>query len=131
MALRYLGSNELEEAITNEGDRPLKKSSNSGRKRDGNAKVAKARGPVQQDSKAAMAELVAKLSEKLETQPAPVSGEKERQYDGLRPSLDRLTVSVDLEDKKSSYCILSLDGEILLKGSCRRRNRMSQSSSED
>jgi hypothetical protein len=49
----------------------LKKNSNSqtisGQKR----KPAKARGPVQRDSKEVMAELVAKLSEGLEQKPAP------------------------------------------------------------
>ena len=49
----------------------MKKNSNSqtisGQKR----KPAKARGPVQRDSKEVMAELVAKLSERLEQKPAP------------------------------------------------------------
>jgi hypothetical protein len=66
-----------------------------------------------------MAELVAKLSEKLDPQPARGSGGGERQCDELRPNLDGLTIGVDLADKCSSYCILGLDGEVLAEGQLR------------
>jgi hypothetical protein len=97
----------------------LNKNSNSRRKREGSSKGAKARGLVQRDTKEVMAELVAKLSEKLGSQPARASGGEERPCDVLRPNLDRLTVGVDLGDKWSSYCILGLDGEVLAEGQLR------------
>src|SRR5215472_15366617 len=52
------------------GDRPLKKNSNSQTKSGQKTKPTKARGPVQRDSKEVMAELVAKLSERLDQKPA-------------------------------------------------------------
>jgi hypothetical protein len=74
---------------------------------------------VQRDTKEVMAELVAKLSEKLDPQPARAGRGEERQFHLLRPNLDRLTVGVDLGDKWSSYCILGLDGEVLAEGQLR------------
>ena len=53
----------------------MKKNSNSQTTSGQKTKPAKARGPVQRDSKEVMAELVAKLSEGLEQKPAP---EKQR-----------------------------------------------------
>jgi hypothetical protein len=47
----------------------LKKNSNSQTKSGQKTKPTKARGPVQRDSKEVMAELVAKLSERLEQKP--------------------------------------------------------------
>ena len=47
----------------------MKKNSNSQPKSEQKTKSTKARGPVQRDSKEVMAELVAKLSEKLEQKP--------------------------------------------------------------
>jgi hypothetical protein len=60
----------MQGAITNLGDRPLKKNSNSETKSGQKTKPAKARGPVQRDSKEVMAELVAKLTERLVPKPA-------------------------------------------------------------
>ena len=48
----------------------MKKNSNSQTKSGQKTKPTKARGPVQRDSKEVMAELVAKLSERLEQKPA-------------------------------------------------------------
>lgn len=97
----------------------MKKNSDSGRKREGISKGAKARGVVQRGTKEVMAELVAKLSEKLDPQPARASGGGERQCDELRPNLDGLTIGVDLGDKWSSYCILGPHGEVLAEGQLR------------
>jgi Transposase len=97
----------------------LNKSSNFRRKSEGSSKRAKAHGPVQRDTKAVMADLVAKLSEKLDPQPGRASAGKERQRDVLRPNLDRLTMGVDLGDRLSSYCILGLEGETLAEGQLR------------
>jgi thiamine pyrophosphate-dependent acetolactate synthase large subunit-like protein len=97
----------------------LKKNSNSYMKREPNSKPAKARVPVQRDAKEVMAELVAKLTEKLDAKPGRASAEDEGQSSVLRPNLDRLTVGVDLGDKWSSYCILGMEGEALAEGQLR------------
>jgi len=59
-----------------------------------------------------MAELLTKLSEKLNPQLAGSSAEN-----GL--NRDRLTVGVDLGDQWSNYCILGLEGEKLAEGKVR------------
>jgi transposase len=97
----------------------LKKNSNSYMKREQNSKPAKARVPVQRDAKEVMAELVAKLTEKLDAKPGRASAEDDGQSGVLRPNLDRLTVGVDLGDKWSSYCILGMEGEALAEGQLR------------
>ena len=79
-------------------------------------KPGKARGPVQRDAKEVMAELVAKLSEKLEPQAAMLSEGKGHPQGTLGPNRNRLTVGVDLGDKWSNFCILGLDGEKLSEG---------------
>jgi hypothetical protein len=94
----------------------LKKNSNFYMKREQNSKPAKARVPVQRDAKEVMAELGAKLTEKLDAKPGRASAEDEGQSSVLRPNLDRLTVGVDLGDKWSSYCILGMEGEALAGG---------------
>jgi len=76
----------------------------------------KKHGPVQREVSEVMAELVLKLSQKLEPQP-----ERAREKEGRRecvpgPNRDRLTVGVDLGDQWSNYCILGLDGETLAEG---------------
>jgi hypothetical protein len=76
----------------------------------------KKHGPVQREVNEVMAELVLKLSQKLEPQP-----ERAREKEGRRecvpgPNRDRLTVGVDLGDQWSNYCILGLDGETLAEG---------------
>jgi transposase len=97
----------------------LKKNSNSGRKREGISKGPRARSLAQRDTKEVMTELVAKLSEKLDRQPARASAGGEHQCDELLPNLEGLTIGVDLGDKWSSYCILGLDGEVLSEGQLR------------
>ena len=81
----------------------MKKNSNSLTNNDRTNKPGKARGPVQRDAKEVMAELVVKLSQKLESQAARTSEEKRRQQDMPGPNRDRLTVGVDLGDKWSNY----------------------------
>ena len=101
----------------------MKKSSNSQMKREQSSKPAKARGPVQRDAKEVLAELVAKLTEKLGPKPGRARPEEEGQRNVLRPNLDRLTVGVDLGDKWSSYCILGMEGETLAEGQLRTRQQ--------
>jgi transposase len=78
-------------------------------------KARKVRGPVQRDAKEVMAELVARLSQKLDTKPS-LSRNESNVDRALEPNRDRLTVGVDLGDKWSNYCILGLDGETLVEG---------------
>lgn len=117
MALRYCDQTHSKVQISKEGDRPLNKDSNSQRKSEGSSKERKAQAPVQRDTKEVMAELVAKLSEKLDSQPARATTGEE--HEALRPNQGRLTVGVDLGDRMSSYCILGLDGETLAEGQLR------------
>jgi transposase len=78
-------------------------------------RTGKKREPLQHAVKDVMAELVLKLSQKLEPQPERVS-EAEGRRCFPRPNRDRLTVGVDLGDHWSNYCILGLDGETLAEG---------------
>lgn len=94
----------------------MKEKSNSETK---TGRVRKARGPVQRDVKEVMAELVLRLSEKLEPQPEQASEGKEWQECVAVPNRDRLTVGVDLGDQWSNYCILGLEGETLSEGQVR------------
>ena len=75
----------------------MKKNSNSQTKNGQKTKTAKARGPVQRDSKEVMAELVAKLTERLEPKPALENATAEKPRGVPTPNRDRLTVGVDLE----------------------------------
>jgi len=97
----------------------LKKNSNSQTKSGQNKKPTKARGPVQRDSKEVMAELVAKLSERLEQKPAQAKTTEGKPQSALGPNRDWLTVGVDLGDQWSNYCILGLEGETLAEGQWR------------
>jgi transposase len=96
----------------------LKKHNNSRKKSEATSKRAKSRGPVPQDTKEVLAELVGKLRRKLDPKVAAGSTrEREEDQRGeLRPNLDRLTVGVDLGDQWSHYCILGLEGETLAEG---------------
>ena len=94
----------------------MKEKSNSETK---TGRVRKARGPVQRDVKEVMAELVLRLSEKLEPQPEQASEGKEWQECVAVPNRGRLTVGVDLGDQWSNYCILGLEGETLSEGQVR------------
>ena len=72
--------------------------------------------PVQRETKEVLAELVEKLTGKLERKARTMSERKGAQRAELRPHLDRLTAGVDLEDQWSQYCILGLEGETLSEG---------------
>jgi thiamine pyrophosphate-dependent acetolactate synthase large subunit-like protein len=95
------------------------RNSNSQAKDDRILKPAKARAAVQRDAKEVMAELLAKLTERLEPKPAQESTTGAKQHDVRAPNRDRLTVGVDLGDKWSNYCILGLEGETLSEGQLR------------
>jgi Transposase len=96
-----------------------KNNSNSQTNSDRAGKPGKARGPVQRDAKEVMAELVARLSQKLEPRSAGARAGEGRQQDLPGPNRDRLTVGVDLGDKWSNFCIVGLDGEKLTEGELR------------
>ena len=97
----------------------MKKNSNSLTNSDRAGKAGRNRGPVQRAAKEVMAELVAKLSQKLEPQSARTSEGEGRQQGIPGPNRDRLTVGVDLGDQWSNFCILGLDGEKLTEGELR------------
>ena len=80
----------------------MKKNSNSQTQSGQKTKAAKARGPVQRDSKEVMAELVAKLSERLGPKPATEKAAEGKPQVAPAPNRDRLTVGVDLGDRVSS-----------------------------
>src|SRR5256885_9134974 len=82
-------------------------------------RVRKALGPVQRDVKEVMAELMLRLSQKLEPQPEQASEGKGWQEYVPVPNRGRLTVGVDLGDQWSNYCILGLEGETLSEGQWR------------
>jgi transposase len=93
----------------------LKKNSSSQTNSNRAGKPGKTRVPVQREAKEVMAELVAMLSQKLEPRRAASEGEKPPQ--GMPgPNRERLTVGIDLGDKRSNFCILGLDGEKLTEG---------------
>jgi hypothetical protein len=97
----------------------LKKNSNSQTTSRPKTKPTKARGPVQRDSKEVMAELVAKLSGRLEQKPAQEKAAEGKPQVAPAPNRDRLTVGVDLGNQWSNYCILGLEGETLAEGQWR------------
>ena len=97
----------------------MKEKSNSLRKNDPIRKPGKARGPIPRDAKEVMAELVAKLSQRLEPQSARTIEGERRQRGTCGPNRNRLTVGVDLGDKWSNFCVLGLDGEKLTEGELR------------
>jgi transposase len=66
-----------------------------------------------------MAELVAKLSERLEQKPAQAKATEGKPQSAPGPNRDRLTVGVDLGDQWSNYCILGVEGETLAEGQWR------------
>ena len=94
----------------------MKKNSNAQTNNDRVGKPRKARGPVPRGTKEVMAELVAKLSQKLEPRPATACGGEGRRQGIPGPNRERLTVGVDLGDMWSHFCILGLDGEKLTEG---------------
>jgi transposase len=96
----------------------LKKHSNAPTKREPNSSCVNSPGPVQQNTKEVLAEVVGRLRQERDPKMGVVGGEKHRQGQ-LRPNLDRPTVGVDLGDKWSRYCILGLEGQTLAEGQVR------------
>jgi transposase len=90
-------------------------------KKEQKAKRAKAQRPVQREPRAVLAELLEKLSGKLEVKATPASPAEAGPRAELRPNLDRLTVGVDLGDRWSHFCILGLHGETLSEGQLQTR----------
>jgi hypothetical protein len=82
-------------------------------------KRTKTRGPVQRDAKEVLAEVLAKLTGKLEAPAVSTSVKESRRGNTVGPNRDRLTVGVDLGDRWSQYCILGLEGETLSEGQLR------------
>jgi transposase len=70
-----------------------------------------------------MADLVAQLTKQLDAESLPVVAGIKGGPDAVSPSLDRLTVGVDLGDQWSNYCILGLGGETLAEGQLRTRQQ--------
>jgi transposase len=97
----------------------LKKNSNAQKNVNQAEKPRKGRAPAQRDAKEVVAELVAKLSERLEPRPGSASTGEGRQGCVPGPNRGRLTVGVDLGDRWSSFCVLGLDGEKLTEGQLR------------
>jgi transposase len=94
----------------------MKETSKSRTKCERKTEKAKTAGTVAQDMKEVMADLVAKLGQKVAAGPTAGDAEKEQRTGALCPDLNRLTVGVDLGDKRSTYCILGLAGETLAEG---------------
>ena len=98
------------------GDELMKETAKSRGKCERKTGITKIRGTVPENTKEVMADLVAKLSQKLAAGPATGSADKEPRTTAQYPDLDGLTVGVDLGDKRSTYCILGLTGETLTEG---------------
>jgi len=102
----------------------LKKHSKSAQRSEPSLKRTKARGPVQRDTKEVLAEVLEKLTGKLNAPAELPSAKENRRGDTVGPNRDRLTVGVDLGDRWSQYCILGLEGETWPKDSCGPRRKM-------
>jgi len=94
----------------------LKKHSKSSQRSEPTLKRTKARGPVQRDAKEVLAEVLGKLTGKLDAPAVSTSAKENRRGNTVGRNRDRLTVGVDLGDRWSQYCILGLEGETLAEG---------------
>ena len=97
----------------------MKKHSKSLQRSEPTLKRTKARGPVQRDAKEVLAEVLGKLTGKLDAPAVSTSAKENRRGNTVGPNRDRLTVGVDLGDRWSQYCILGLAGETLAAGQLR------------
>ena len=97
----------------------MKKDNNPAKKSEPTSKRVKSRGPVQRDAKEVMAEVLGKLTGKLDAPSASTSAKENRRGNTVSPNRDGLTVGVDLGDRWSQYCILGLEGETLAEGQLR------------
>jgi transposase len=71
---------------------------------------------VQRDAKEVLAEVLEKLTGKLDGPAVSTRAKENRRGNTVGPNRDRLTVGVDLGDRWSQYCILGLEGETLAEG---------------
>jgi hypothetical protein len=98
----------------------MKTTSNSQTNNDRAGRPGRSRKPVQRDANEVMAELVARLSQKLEAGPEKTREAEGRQEEACGPNRDRLTVGVDLE---------GLEGEKLTEGELPTTQQDSRNSS--
>src|SRR6267143_1868910 len=75
----------------------LKKHSKSLQRSEPSLKRTKARGPVQRDAKEVLAEVLGKLTGKLDAPAVSTSAKENRRGNTVGPNRDRLTVGVDLQ----------------------------------
>lgn len=101
----------------------MKKHCNSAMESEVRAKRVKSRGPVRRETRDVMAELVGKLSKKMDAKALSARLGEEYRRNAVCPNLDRLTVGMDLGDQWSHYCILGLRGETLAEGQMRTRQQ--------
>lgn len=97
----------------------MKKHSKPSQRSEPSLKRTKARGPVQRDAKEVLAEVLGKLTGKLDAPAVATRAKENRNGNTMGPNRDRLTVGVDLGDRWSQYCILGLEGETLAEGQLR------------
>jgi transposase len=94
----------------------MKKHSNSAKQYELSAKRPQSQVSALQDSREAMTELVAKLTNQLNGERLAVIRSQDEGRSAACPNLNGLTVGVDLGDQWSNYCILGLSGETLAEG---------------
>src|SRR5256885_17068227 len=97
----------------------LKKHSKSWQRSEPTLKRRKARGPVQRDAKEVLAEVLGKLTGKLDMPAVSTSAKENRRGNTVGPNRDRLTGGVDLGDRWRQYRILGLAGGTLGAGQVR------------
>src|SRR6266568_3224858 len=96
----------------------LKKHSKSSQRSEPTLKWRKARGPVQRDAKEVLAEVLGKLTEKLDGPAVSTSAKENRRGNTVGPNRDRLTVGVDLETAGVSTAFLVWREKRWPKDSC-------------
>src|SRR5258708_16168771 len=101
----------------------LKKHSKSSQRSEPTLKRTKARVPVQRDAKEVLAEVLGKLTGKLDAPAVSTSAKENRRGNTVGPNRDRLTVGGDLGDRGSQYCILGLAGDTLAHAQLRTSPR--------
>ena len=94
----------------------MKKLSESQAKRKANGRTRKTGERMPQDTKQVMTKVVAELTHRLAAESAAGNTENDPRATGVCPNLNRLTVGIDLGDKRSRYCILGPAGETLAEG---------------
>ena len=86
-------------------------------------KRAKVRGPVQRDAKEVMAEVLGKLTGKLDAPAVSRSAKENRRGNTVGPNRDRLTVGVDLGDAGVSTAFWVWREKRWPKDSCGQRRK--------